>query len=416
MSSKTERLVGVAKTIHRELLLFHRGILYLMHQAEAAGSLLLGGYAFSYSRYKYSFAETYVTFQPQKRSFSPNSDDGDLVIPPIADDDTPPPSERPLLRQPVAFAWNNSLPSLATAPVDLNTYQASIPNVASSSNTAFLPGQEVPSSALPAPKTKGSRTKKADGTSAKKRRTVEYSGQTGRFRLNAYDPTPSTSPPLQQGQGPYSSIYRGIAFATDRSFSTASPTLTLSSGGGCGGSVPPTPAPDVSGGSKAPSQPTARRSKQTEARAKPPAAREKSSDANAKSSGKGKGRASSSARKTSAVANNMPSASHNVTPPSPDVIGSGYYRHDYASNMDAQHSPGSSAQSPFSEPGVPAAAQSSVTGEIHTGNSTEDALLTRGIRSRSKTCRATRSHGNTPHSRFTEWSCRPPVSGGENTP
>jgi hypothetical protein len=354
-----------------------------------------------------------VTFQPQKRSFSPNSDDGDLVIPPIADDDTPPPPERPLLRQPVAFAWNNSLPSLTTAPVDLNTYQVSMPNVASSSNTAFLPGQEVPSLAPPAPKPTGSRTKKADGTSTKKRRTAEYLGQTGRFRLNAYDPTPSTSPPLHQGQGPYSSMYRGTApEATDRSFNTASPTLTLSSGGGYGGSVPPTPAPapDVSSGSRASSQPTARRPKQTEARAKPSAGKEKSSDGNAKSSSKGKGR-----RKTSAAASNAPSASHNVA--SPGNATGGYYRHDYNTyGVDAQHSPGSSAQSPLPEPSVRAPAGGSVTGETHTRNSAEYVLLTRCIRSGTKTCRSTRSHGNTPHSRFTEWSCRPPVSGGENTP
>jgi hypothetical protein len=290
--------------------------------------------------------------QPQKRSFSPTSDDGDLVVPPIADDDTPPPPERPLLRQPVGFAWNNSS-SISTVPPALNTYQASLPLASSSNSIIFLPGQEVPSLPLQAPKAKSSRPKTSDGKVTKKRRTAEYSAQTGRFRLNAYDPTPSEGPPLHHGQGPYSSLYRGTPSETTyRAFSAASPTPTLSSvGGGHAGSVSSTsPAP---GRSNAKNQSSAKRPKQAEGRRNHQPGKGKASGNKAKSSGQARASASTTRASTSVLANHESPAVRNVVSPATRSTGSGgHYRRDYYGNthvVDGHHSPGSPAHS-FSEP------------------------------------------------------------------
>ncbi|KAJ7722135.1 hypothetical protein DFH07DRAFT_760116, partial [Mycena maculata] len=126
-----------------------------------------------------------------KRSFSPTSDD-EVVIS-IADDDTPPP-EGPIIRQAVAFSWT---PSIPTAAASINTYQAS-PLPTQKHNTFFLPGQEVP---VPPPPPKPPKTRK-------KKSVAGFSSQTGRFRVNAYDPTPSATPALTSGDGPYASMYR----------------------------------------------------------------------------------------------------------------------------------------------------------------------------------------------------------------
>ncbi len=42
------------------------------------------------------------------------------------------------------------------------------------------------------------------------RRPDAYPGQTSRFRLDTYDPTPPSEPPIDHGTGPYSSLYRGV--------------------------------------------------------------------------------------------------------------------------------------------------------------------------------------------------------------
>ncbi|KAJ6587026.1 hypothetical protein DFH09DRAFT_242880 [Mycena vulgaris] len=126
-----------------------------------------------------------------KRSFSPTSDD-EVVIS-IADDDTPPP-EGPIIRQAVAFSWT---PSIPTAPASINTYQAS-PIPKQKHNTFFLPGQEVPAPPKPPPKP----------PKTKKKSAPRFSSQTGRFRIDSYDPTPTTAPALTVGDGPYASMYR----------------------------------------------------------------------------------------------------------------------------------------------------------------------------------------------------------------
>ncbi|KAG7098659.1 hypothetical protein E1B28_000575 [Marasmius oreades] len=104
----------------------------------------------------------------RKRSFSPTSDDGDLVVPPIADDDTPPPENRPLIRQALGFTASG-------APSAIQTYEAS--SVSSSARkTKFLPGQSV--EVLPEPKKRPK----------KKERKGTYGGHTGRFRLTDVPP------------------------------------------------------------------------------------------------------------------------------------------------------------------------------------------------------------------------------------
>ncbi|PPQ79956.1 hypothetical protein CVT25_003028 [Psilocybe cyanescens] len=121
-----------------------------------------------------------------KRTFSPvGSDAGEpsLVEPtPVTHS---PHQDRPLIRQAVAFASDKQ-------PQNIVTYEATPPpNV----TVRFLPGQEVP---IP-PKKKAKRTKKGD----------IFSAQTSKFRIDTYDPTPSTQPPIAHGNGPYSSMYRG---------------------------------------------------------------------------------------------------------------------------------------------------------------------------------------------------------------
>lgn len=70
----------------------------------------------------------------------------------------------------------------------------------------FLPGQEVP---LP-PKQKA--TRRNNGVK-RPRRPDAYPGQTSRFRLETYDPTPTSQPPTTHGNGPYSSLYRDVGTA-----------------------------------------------------------------------------------------------------------------------------------------------------------------------------------------------------------
>lgn len=118
----------------------------------------------------------------------------------MADDDTPPPPERPIIRQAVAFSATLQAPSIST-------YQASLPTVAPKKNY-FLPGQEVPANPGTVMDSKSSKTKKTGGSAKRAKRADDFSGQTGRFRLQTYDPTPNFDPPMAHGQGPYSSLYR----------------------------------------------------------------------------------------------------------------------------------------------------------------------------------------------------------------
>ena len=102
-------------------------------------------------------------------------------------DETPPPPERPLVREPVAFS---------SVAANVTTYQvSSIPP--SSSQIKYLPGQN--------PSTTKGRKKRT-------KHATPFSSQTGRFRLQAYAHGSSANnhdEPLRQGQGPYHSLYRG---------------------------------------------------------------------------------------------------------------------------------------------------------------------------------------------------------------
>lgn len=133
-------------------------------------------------------------------------------MPPMADDDTPPPPERPIIRQAVAFS------ATLQAPPSISTYQASLPAVAPK-KTYFLPGQEVPANPGTVMDPKPSKIR---GPAKRAKRADEFSGQTGRFRLETYDPTPNFDPPMAHGQGPYSSLYRHTpATLTHESHSSA---------------------------------------------------------------------------------------------------------------------------------------------------------------------------------------------------
>ena len=118
-----------------------------------------------------------------------------------AENDHIPPSEKPLLRQPLGFSIDQPTKSIIT-------YEASIS--APTKNGVFLPGQEVPSS----PKLKKLKAKKRSCVK-RPRRPEAYAGQTSRFRLDTYNPTPSGDPPTNYGSGPYTSMYRGVAPTTE---------------------------------------------------------------------------------------------------------------------------------------------------------------------------------------------------------
>lgn len=166
-----------------------------------------------------------------KRSFTPNSDDGDLVVTPVGEhiDDTPPPEGQPILRQPVAFNWDK-----ATAPIQ--TYSAP----AKPAVNYFLPGQapvagpsRTPAGPAPPAATSSQRLpspspswqpppppnrRKPTSSSRKKKSETktrhfndEFSYQTGRFKVGpgfVNDPQAVEPPPIVHGTGPYSSMYR----------------------------------------------------------------------------------------------------------------------------------------------------------------------------------------------------------------
>jgi len=121
---------------------------------------------------------------------------------PVENDTTPPPTERPLLRQPLGFSIDQPAQSL-------NTYEASV--LAPAKLGVFLPGQEVPVPLKP----KNSKPKKGSSGVKRPRRPEAYAGQTSRFRIQTYDPTPSIEPPIHYGSGPYSSLYRGVVPSTE---------------------------------------------------------------------------------------------------------------------------------------------------------------------------------------------------------
>ncbi|KAH7913927.1 hypothetical protein BJ138DRAFT_1058157 [Hygrophoropsis aurantiaca] len=188
-----------------------------------------------------SSRESSPAWKKQKRSFTPTSDDGDIVIPAVPDDDadTPPPegASVPLIRQAVGFSWT---PSTAT---NIDTYQATLPQKAVA---RFLPGQAVPVPKKPkVTKPKVPRKKKneyGDGVTS----------QTGRFRLSdkvaSPSPAPSPAPTLSAGSGPYSSLSSASATVSSGASvaGTASPVLMSQAfthgshhSGGYGGNMMP---------------------------------------------------------------------------------------------------------------------------------------------------------------------------------
>ncbi|KAH0827958.1 hypothetical protein J3R83DRAFT_3596 [Lanmaoa asiatica] len=142
----------------------------------------------------------------QKRSFTPTSDDGDLVVPAAHDAETPTPENAPLIRQPVGFSWTPSINA------NVSTYQvavASQPVV-----PYFLPGQAPPSP----PKPKSSKPR-----APRKKKGQLYSDQTSKFKLSGSNLSSSpasgsaslapTSAGNSAGTGPSSGATRSSALS-----------------------------------------------------------------------------------------------------------------------------------------------------------------------------------------------------------
>ncbi|KAG1716641.1 hypothetical protein ID866_519 [Astraeus odoratus] len=167
-----------------------------------------------------------VTKRP-KRTFTPPSDDGDLV-PAINGDESDVPSQEaaPLIRKPVGFSYNPP----ATAHIE--TYEATLPSELV--NPCFLPGQAPP----PPPKP----PKQQKPKSSRKKKDKEYSAQTGRFRLMA---PPAGVPPLTQAPADSRSLVPPVGSDTamtpfhSAATNAGSPEGTLSSGNSVTGLSPP---------------------------------------------------------------------------------------------------------------------------------------------------------------------------------
>lgn len=167
-----------------------------------------------------------IPFQKRsKRSFTPTSDDGDLVVPATNDGatDSPPPENAPLIRKPVGFSWTPS-----TSTTDIQTYEAPMP--APPATSYFLPGQAPP-------KPQKTQRKKTN----RKKKCQEYSAQTGRFRLGApasVVPTPRTlvsgpqpcspSPAGESLIGGHSSDHTVVAASSRSSLTPLVPPTTSS--------------------------------------------------------------------------------------------------------------------------------------------------------------------------------------------
>ncbi|KAL0956493.1 hypothetical protein HGRIS_002637 [Hohenbuehelia grisea] len=147
---------------------------------------------------------------------------------PIADDDTPPPAERPLIRQSLAFA--------GIAPQVPNAYQAQPASSATTSSPLFLPGQEV------APAQPSKRTKKPAGQKVK-HYDDNFASQTTRWRASTYDHTSTSDvPPVYSGKGPYNSLFRAENFESPHRASP-SPSVVASTSS-VGQTYTPGPPPE----------------------------------------------------------------------------------------------------------------------------------------------------------------------------
>ena len=135
-------------------------------------------------------------------------------MPSIPVDDTPLPPERPLLRQPVAFAWSSS----TSEPSAIDTYQVTLPSPRARSSTIYLPGQAP----ITSHKTRGSSRATKSGGPSKKRRIKDYAGQTNRFRL---DLSANTQPLAQHGDGSCPSVSQAVSPSSSLTAGSPDPTL-----------------------------------------------------------------------------------------------------------------------------------------------------------------------------------------------
>ncbi|KAF9066169.1 hypothetical protein BDP27DRAFT_1449886 [Rhodocollybia butyracea] len=154
-----------------------------------------------------------------KRSFTPTSDDDDLEIPTIENDDTPPPPDKPVIRQALGFA---AFDDSSTFTTSLNTYQA---KPTTKSTRKFLPGQSV----APLPKPKKAKVQKPP----KKKKKEDYTQQIGRFRLNSNASTSEEPPAAAQPTGARSNMHS----LSNHNFGNVFPSMS---------SATPTPPPQFS--------------------------------------------------------------------------------------------------------------------------------------------------------------------------
>ncbi|KAF5370824.1 hypothetical protein D9758_001985 [Tetrapyrgos nigripes] len=160
----------------------------------------------------------------QKRSFTPTSDDGEIVVPAQDDSDSPAPPEKPpekppeqpLIRQSLAFSSEFS----SNSSHEINTYQSSATAPSGSKKKAFLPGQRVELT-----------TKPKKNKPKRERPKASYAGNTGRFRLKDYVPTTVEHAPAPPS-GSTSTLNAFQAFETANSPAPTTPSLSSENGTG----------------------------------------------------------------------------------------------------------------------------------------------------------------------------------------
>lgn len=220
-------------------------------------------------------------------------------MPPIQVNDTPPPPERPLLRQPVAFAWSSST-SVVPEPSAINTYQATLPSPSVRWKTFYLPGQAPIA---------GSRATKSGGAS-KKRRTKAYAEHTSRFRLQ----TSSNIQPTAPGDSSSPPVFQAVSSSSPPAAASPDPTLGSQYSDEGSNRILQAPIPEIAAVHNIVQTRPSTKSKATRAKASTPGAR--------------------SSKKPATINPRQPNVSSlsthsNVTSPSCTSNITGHYRRDY---------------------------------------------------------------------------------------
>ncbi|KZP18694.1 hypothetical protein FIBSPDRAFT_1045998 [Athelia psychrophila] len=188
-----------------------------------------------------------------RRALTPNSDDGGLIVKPAGEfiDDTPPPEGQPIIRQAVAFNWNQTVTAnvptyMAIPPAPVATYYlpGQIP-VATATPPSHIngyihpiPAQRSLSPPRPAPPTQST---PRPNPNPRKKKTEKprhfndsFAAQTGRFKVGpgfVHEPEAAQAPATRRGSGPYSSMYRMTASPSPSMATLTDSQSTLSMAG-----------------------------------------------------------------------------------------------------------------------------------------------------------------------------------------